>query len=85
MPDRTPAPARTAPAIRISFRNANISLKWGCLLALSVAFTVPLHAMHLPAAILIGPMFAAVVLAVNEAHLPIPGPPSCWRRALWGA
>ncbi|PYD79825.1 AbrB family transcriptional regulator [Komagataeibacter sucrofermentans] len=74
MPDTTPAPAQKPPARPFSFRNGNIGVKWCCLLALSVAFTVPLHAMHLPAAILIGPMFAAVALAVNEAHLPIPGP-----------
>ncbi|MGY6769379.1 AbrB family transcriptional regulator [Komagataeibacter sp. NFXK3] len=74
MPDITPTPARQTSATRLSFRNGNMGMKWCCLLALSVALTVPLHALHLPAAILIGPMFAAVVLAVNEAHLPIPGP-----------
>ncbi|QHC36208.1 AbrB family transcriptional regulator [Komagataeibacter xylinus] len=73
MPDPTLSPAPNAASTRLSFRNDNIYVKWCCLLALSVAFTVPLHALHLPAAILIGPMFAAVVLAVNEVHLPIPG------------
>ncbi|MGS0647920.1 AbrB family transcriptional regulator [Komagataeibacter melomenusus] len=74
MPDRTPALARKPAARHLSFRHGSTGMTWCSLLGLSVLFTVPLHYLHLPAAILLGPMFAAVVLAVREIHLPIPHP-----------
>ncbi|CAM2739613.1 transporter [Komagataeibacter xylinus NBRC 15237] len=72
--NRIPSPGPVMTAKRLSFQNSGLPVKWCWLIVLSVIFTVPLHYMHLPAAILIGPMFAAVVLAVHEADLPIPAP-----------
>lgn len=46
---------------------------WGGLLALSVVTTVLLELAHLPAALLLGPMAAAVLLAVRGAGLALPG------------
>ncbi|MBI1418170.1 MAG: AbrB family transcriptional regulator [Limimaricola sp.] len=46
---------------------------WGGLLALSVIATVLLELAHLPAALLLGPMAAAVLMAVRGAGLQMPG------------
>ncbi|PYD69072.1 AbrB family transcriptional regulator [Komagataeibacter swingsii] len=60
---------------RLSLARTSIPSQWVLLLLLSVIFTIPLYYIHLPAAVLIGPMLAAMVLAVHDAHLPIPAMP----------
>jgi hypothetical protein len=47
-------------------------VKWAALLALSVVVTIGWTYASLPAALLIGPMIAGIVLAVNGARLDIP-------------
>ena len=47
--------------------------RWFGLTALSVLITTGLELLHLPAALLLGPMAAAVVLAVRGAGLTLPG------------
>ncbi|WKE64386.1 AbrB family transcriptional regulator [Gallaecimonas kandeliae] len=45
---------------------------WAALLLLSLLFTLPLEALKLPAALLLGPMLAAMVLGVRDAPLALP-------------
>ncbi|MGV8985234.1 MAG: AbrB family transcriptional regulator [Cypionkella sp.] len=48
------------------------ALRWGALVVLSVLFTAGLEVFHLPAALLLGPMAAAILLAVRGAGLSMP-------------
>ena len=48
--------------------------KWALLAALSALITTLLELAHLPAALLLGPMAAAIVLAVRGAGLSLPDP-----------
>lgn len=48
------------------------NLRWGVLLAASLAFIVPLHMVHLPASLLLGAMAAAILVAVFEGKLAVP-------------
>ena len=48
--------------------------KWALLAALSVLITTGLELLHLPAALLLGPMAAAIVLVVRGVALTLPGP-----------
>ena len=50
------------------------ALCWALLMGLSALFTAGLEGFHLPAALLLGPMAAAIVLAVRGAGLALPGP-----------
>jgi membrane AbrB-like protein len=47
-------------------------LKWGVLLAASLAFVVALQLIRLPAALLLGAMAAAILVAVFEGKLAVP-------------
>jgi membrane AbrB-like protein len=49
-----------------------ISLQWVILLGLSALFGLVLELLHLPAALLLGPMIAAIVLATANATVRIP-------------
>ena len=48
--------------------------RWGGLIVLSALFTAGLEVFHLPAALLLGPMAAAVLLAINGKAVHLPGP-----------
>jgi hypothetical protein len=50
------------------------SLRWGTLVALSLIFAVALYALRLPAAPLLGPMAAGVLLAANGGAVQTPRP-----------
>jgi membrane AbrB-like protein len=47
-------------------------LKWLLLLAASLVLVIPLEAVHLPAALLLGGMAAAIVIATLEGRLTVP-------------
>jgi hypothetical protein len=47
-------------------------IQWGVLLTASLAFIVPLQLIHLPAALLLGAMAAAILVAVFEGKLAVP-------------
>jgi hypothetical protein len=49
-------------------------LRWGALFALSLLFTATLAALRLPAAMLLGPLVAAILLAGNGAGIDLPRP-----------
>lgn len=51
-----------------------VAAQWGLLLALSGAIIVPLELLHLPAALLLGPMIAGIALGGGEARVKVPGP-----------
>jgi uncharacterized protein len=59
-------------------------LKWGVLLIASLAFIVPLELMRLPAALLLGAMAAAILVAVFEGELAVPGWPYVLAQGLIG-
>ena len=46
--------------------------RWAALIALSALITTALEVFHLPAALLLGPMAAAILLAVRGANLALP-------------
>ena len=46
--------------------------QWACLLVPSVVFAAALEAVHLPAALLIGPMIAAVIVASSGGRIRVP-------------
>jgi uncharacterized protein len=49
-----------------------IGLQWAILLGLSILFFLLLHATHLPAALLLGPMAAAIVVAAAGGSIRLP-------------
>jgi membrane AbrB-like protein len=49
-------------------------LQWAALLAASIALVVPLELMAFPAALLLGPMIAAIGLGVADARIRVPRP-----------
>ena len=49
-------------------------LQWAALLAASIVVVVPLELMGFPAALLLGPMIAGIVLGVGDARVRIPTP-----------
>jgi membrane AbrB-like protein len=59
-------------------------LRWGVLLAASLAFIVPLQLIHLPAALLLGAMAAAILLALFEGQLAVPRWPFVLAQGLIG-
>jgi membrane AbrB-like protein len=61
---------RTPPAFTLRDRPA--AVQWAALLALSLAFIVPLQLIHLPAALLLGAMGAAILVSACEGR---PAPP----------
>jgi len=64
------SPEDTPPASLLA--GAPRPLQWAALLALSAAFTAVLELASLPAAFLIGPMIAGIVVATNGAMLAVP-------------
>jgi membrane AbrB-like protein len=55
-----------------SLRERGVGVQWAALLLLSVLFVLALEAAHLPAALLLGPMAAAIVIAAAEGTLRVP-------------
>ena len=64
-------PHKSTPAA-FSLRRRPLALQWGLLLAASLAFIVPLQLVHLPAALLLGAMAAAILVSSLEGK---PTPP----------
>jgi membrane AbrB-like protein len=61
------------PTERTAFtlRDTGAPLKWTILLLVSLAFIVPLELMHVPAALLLGAMAAAILVAVFDGKLTV--------------
>jgi membrane AbrB-like protein len=59
-------------------------IKWGVLLMVSLAFIVPLEMMRLPAALLLGAMAAAILVAVFDGKLAVPHWPYVLAQGLIG-
>ena len=59
--------ARVLEALRSHAR-----AQWACLLVLSIAFAVALEALHVSAALLIGPMIAGVMVASTGGRIRVP-------------
>jgi membrane AbrB-like protein len=55
-----------------SLRERGVGVQWAALLFLSVLFVLALEAARLPAALLLGPMAAAIVIAAAEGTLRVP-------------
>jgi uncharacterized protein len=55
-----------------SLRERGAGVQWAALLLLSVLFVLALEAARLPAALLLGPMAAAIVIAAAEGSLRVP-------------
>ncbi len=68
----------------LSLRGAPAVLQWGVLLAASVALIVPLELIRIPAALLLGAMAAAVLVAVFEGKLVVPRWPYVLAQGLIG-
>jgi membrane AbrB-like protein len=49
-----------------------VAMQWALLIGLSAVVLVPLELIHLPAALLLGPMVAAIVMGVGEARIKVP-------------
>ena len=64
--------SRIPTPVAFSLRNRPLALQWGLLLAASLAFIVPLQLVHLPAALLLGAMAAAILISAFEGT---PTPP----------
>src|SRR3984885_3603364 len=73
----------TKPAV-LSLTGAGAALKWTILLLLSLAFIVPLQLMRLPAALLLGAMGAAILVAVFDGKLAVPHWPFVLAQGLIG-
>jgi membrane AbrB-like protein len=58
-----------------SLRGRGVGVQWAALLFLSVLFVLALEAAQLPAALLLGPMAAAIVIAAAEGTLRVPSWP----------
>jgi hypothetical protein len=61
-------------ALRRAVGNLPPLAQWVVLLAVSALVIVPLEMLHLPAALLLGPMVAAIVLAAGETSISVPKP-----------
>jgi membrane AbrB-like protein len=68
----------------LSLRDTPPVLQWGVLLAASVALIVPLELMRIPAALLLGAMAAAVLVAVFDGKLAVPRWPYVLAQGLIG-
>jgi uncharacterized protein len=65
-------------------RETSLALRWGVLLAASLAFIVPLELIRLPAALLLGAMGAAILVAAFEGNLTVPRWPYVLAQGLIG-
>src|ERR1700722_12205702 len=76
--------SRIPTPVAFSLRNRPLTLQWGLLLAASIAFIVPLELVHLPAALLLGAMAAAILVAVFDGRLAVPQWPYVLAQGLIG-
>ena len=67
-----------------TLRDARTPLKWTILLVVSIAFILPLELAHLPAALLLGAMAAAILVAVFDGKLAVPHWPYVLAQGLIG-
>src|SRR5580698_1646216 len=67
-----------------TLRDTAAPLKWGVLLVASLGFIVPLELIHLPAALLLGAMAAAILVAVFDGKLAVPHWPYVLAQGLIG-
>lgn len=58
--------------MRMNLSSRSLGLQWLILFALSLLFFVIFQAMRLPAALLLGPMAAAIALAAADGTVPVP-------------
>jgi membrane AbrB-like protein len=68
----------------LTLRDTEAPLKWSILVLLSLAFIVPLELLHLPAALLLGAMAAAILVAVFDGKLVVPHWPYVFAQGLIG-
>ena len=61
-----------AQATALTLRAIPKALQWCVLLAVSLALIIPLELVRVPAALLLGAMAAAILLAVFEGSLAVP-------------
>lgn len=66
------------------FERLSESVQWAALLALSLLFATVLEIARLPAALLIGPMIAAIIAATNGATVRVPRPAFAASQAVVG-
>lgn len=74
--DRPPDPGLFTPF--------TVAVRWLMLLGLSLAISAVLIVAHIPAALLLGPMLAAILMATNGARLAVPQIPFLAAHALIG-
>src|ERR1700721_39484 len=67
-----------------TLRDPAAPLKWTILFLLSLGFIVPLELMQLPAALLLGAMAAAILVAVFDGNLAVPHWPYVLAQGLIG-
>ena len=67
-----------------TLHNTRAPVKWTILLLVSLAFIVPLELVHLPAALLLGAMAAAILVAVFDGKLAVPRWPFVLAQGLVG-
>lgn len=68
-----PQQAPAMPPAPFTLRHRSLPVQWSLLLAASLAFIVPLELLHIPAALLLGSMAAAILLSSFEGQ-PTPPP-----------
>jgi hypothetical protein len=68
----------------LTLRAAPTALRWGVLLAASLMCIVPLELLHIPAALLLGAMAAAIGVAVLEGGIAVPHWPFVLAQGLIG-
>lgn len=76
------SPETTAPGL---LTELPVAVKWSLLVVVSVALSGLLEWLHLPAALLLGPMAASIVFATNGARLALPRLPFVASQTLIGA
>ena len=64
----------SAAPTRLGLERLSTWQQWVLLLLLSLVVIVPLELMHLPAALLLGPMVAGIVLGVGQSKIAVPTP-----------
>lgn len=67
-----------------SLRGVRASVQWAVLIALSIPFVIALEMLRLPAALLLGPMAAAILIAMADGSLRIPQPLFVFAQAVLG-
>jgi len=68
----------------LTLRETPVALRWGVLLAASLVCIVPLQLVHIPAALLLGAMAAAIGVAVLEGGIAVPHWPYVLAQGLIG-